>query len=202
MLSSAESRFKNFASMSSVSSDTTDLLLAWNDGDQEALNRLMPLVYDELRRLARHYLRGERADHTLQPTALVHEAWLRLVQTNRMSWQHRAHFIGVAAEMMRRILVDHARQHRALMRGGAETKVSLEEAQEAASPTQVDLLALDDALNSLSKVDPRQNRIVELKYFGGLEIIEIAEVLGISPATVKRDWAWARAWLHRELSKN
>jgi RNA polymerase sigma-70 factor (ECF subfamily) len=181
--------------------DTTELLLAWNEGDQGALNKLMPLVYDELRRLAQHYLRGERADHTLQPTALVHEAWLRLVRTDHMTWQHRAHFIGVAAEMMRRILVDHARQHRALIRGGGETKVSLDEARDVPPQTEVDVIALDDALNSLSQIDPRQNRIVELKYFGGLEISEIAEVLGISPATVKRDWAWARAWLHRELSK-
>jgi RNA polymerase sigma factor (TIGR02999 family) len=185
--------------MSSETPDTTELLLAWNAGDQEALNKLMPLVYDELRRLAGAYLRQERADHTLQPTALVHEAWLRLVQTNRMTWQHRAHFIGVAAQMMRRILVDHARHHRAMQ--GGETKVPLEAAQAVTLVGEVDLIALDDALNSLHQVDPRPNRIVELKFFGGLEIAEIAEVLDISPATVKRDWAWARAWLHRELSK-
>ncbi len=181
--------------------DTSELLIAWNEGDQSALERLMPLVYDELRRLAQHYLRGERVDHTLQPTALVHEAWLRLVQTNRMTWQHRAHFIGVAAEMMRRILVDHARQHRASKRGGSETRISLEDAQDVPRPLEVDVVALDDALKSLGRIDPRQNRIVELKYFGGLEIAEIAEVIGVSAATVKRDWVWARAWLHRELSR-
>ncbi len=185
--------------MSSDAPDITEMLLAWNAGDEESLDRLAPLVYDELRRLAQHYLRNERADHTLQPTALVHEAWLRLVQTNRMTWQNRAQFFGVAAEMMRRILVDHARRHRAMMRGGAETRVAFDEARDVPQPQAVDLVALDDALNSLHAVDPRQSRIVELKFFGGLEIAEIAEVLDISPATVKRDWAWARTWLYREI---
>ncbi len=187
--------------MSPEPPDITDLLLAWNGGDQSALEQLMPLVYDELRRLAQHYMRQERADHTLQATALVHEAWLRLVQTNRLTWQNRAHFIGVAAELMRRILVDHARKRRAQMRGGVETKLALNEALDALVPQEVDLVALDEALDSLSAFDPRQSRIVELKFFGGLEVAEIAEVLGISPATVKRDWAWAKTWLYREISK-
>lgn len=187
--------------MSPEPPDITDLLLAWNGGDQSALERLMPLVYDELRRLAQHYLRQERANHTLQPTALVHEAWLRLAQTNRLNWQNRAHFIGVAAELMRRILVDHARKHRAEMRGGAETRVALDEARDARAPQEVDLIALDEALDTLKALDSRQSRIVELKFFGGLEIAEIAEVLGVSPATVKRDWAWAKTWLYREISR-
>jgi RNA polymerase sigma factor (TIGR02999 family) len=181
--------------------DVTQLLLDWNAGDQSALDRLMPLVYEELRRMAARQLRHERTDHTLQPTALVHEAWLRLVQTNRLTWQNRAHFLGVAAELMRRILVDHARRRSAEMRGGGETRLSLDEALSVSDQKAVGLLALDDALTSLAALDPRQSRIVELKYFGGLEIEEIAEVVGISPATVKRDWQWARAWLQREISR-
>ncbi|MEP7336647.1 MAG: sigma-70 family RNA polymerase sigma factor [Acidobacteriota bacterium] len=181
--------------------DVTQLLLDWNAGDQNALDRLMPLVYEELRRIAARQLRRERADHTLQPTALVHEAWLRLAQTNRLTWQNRAHFLGVAAELMRRVLVDHARRRSAEIRGGGETRLALDEALGVSNQKEVGLLALDDALTSLAALDPRQSRIVELKYFGGLEIEEIAEVVGISPATVKRDWQWARAWLHREISQ-
>lgn len=181
--------------------DVTQLLLDWNAGDQAALAELMPLVYAELRQIAARQLRRERHEHTLQPTALVHEAWLRLVQTKRLTWQNRAHFLGVAAELMRRILVDHARRRSAGIRGGGETRLALDEALDVAQPREVALLALDDALTSLAALDPRQSRIVELKYFGGLEIDEIAEVLGISPATVKRDWQWARAWLHREISR-
>jgi len=180
-------------------SEVTDLLIAWSQGDERAPEKLAPLVYDELHRLAEHYFRNERSGHTLQPTALVHEAWLRLAQTNRMTWQNRAHFIGVAAEMMRRVLVDHARRRRA--RDGAETKFTLDEALDVPKEQSVDLVALDEALNSLNRLDPRQRRIVELKFFGGLEIAEIAEVLGLSPATIKRDWAWARTWLHREISR-
>lgn len=181
--------------------DVTQLLLDWNAGDQRALAELMPLVYAELRQIAARQLRHERHDHTLQPTALVHEAWLRLVQTNRLTWQNRAHFLGVAAELMRRVLVDHARRRSAGIRGGGETRLVLDEALNVASSRDVNLLALDDALTSLAALDPRQSKIVELKYFGGLEIEEIAEVVGISPATVKRDWQWARAWLHREISR-
>jgi len=187
--------------MTPTTTDVTPLLLAWSEGDQEALDKLMPLVYDELRRLANHYLRHERPDHTLQPTALVHEAYLRLVQTNRMTWQNRAHFVGVAAELMRRILVDHARRHGAEMRGGPDHKLPLEAALDVPEPKAVDLIALDDALSSLAAIDPQQSRIVELKFFGGLSIEEIAEVLGISPATVKREWAWAKTWLRREIKK-
>jgi RNA polymerase sigma factor (TIGR02999 family) len=181
--------------------DVTQLLLDWNAGDQGALAELMPLVYAELRQIAARQLRRERRDHTLQPTALVHEAWMRLVHTERLTWQNRAHFLGVAAELMRRVLVDHARRRGAGIRGGGETRLSLDEAIGAAQPREVNLLALDDALTSLATLDPRQSRIVELKYFGGLEIEEIAEVVGISPATVKRDWQWARAWLQREISR-
>ena len=187
--------------MQSAPTDVTQLLLEWNAGDQSALDRLAPLVYEELRRMAAQRLRRERADHTLQPTALVHEAWLRLVQTKRMSWQNRAHFLGVAAELMRRVLVDHARRRRAGLRGGGETRLALDEALGVSNQKEINLLALDDALTSLATLDPRQSRIVELKYFGGLEIEEIAEVVGISPATVKRDWQWARAWLQREISR-
>ncbi len=181
--------------------DVTQLLLDWNAGDQSALDRLMPLVYEELRRMAARQLRRERPEHTLQPTALVHEAWLRLVQTNRLTWQNRAHFLGVAAELMRRVLVDHARRRSAEMRGGGETRLSLDEALGVSAQKEINLLALDDALTGLAALDPRQSRIVELKYFGGLAIEEIAEVVGISPATVKRDWQWARAWLQREISR-
>lgn len=181
--------------------DVTQLLLDWNAGDQRALAELMPLVYAELRQIAARQLRRERHDHTLQPTALVHEAWLRLAQTNRLTWQNRAHFLGVAAELMRRVLVDHARRRSARIRGGGETRLALDEALNVAPSREVNLLALDDALTSLAALDPRQSKIVELKYFGGLEIEEIAEVVGISPATVKRDWQWARAWLHREISR-
>lgn len=181
--------------------DVTQLLLDWNAGDQRALAELMPLVYAELRQIAARQLRRERHDHTLQPTALVHEAWLRLAQTNRLTWQNRAHFLGVAAELMRRVLVDHARRRSASIRGGGETRLALDEALNVAPSREVNLLALDDALTSLAALDPRQSKIVELKYFGGLEIEEIAEVVGISPATVKRDWQWARAWLHREISR-
>ena len=179
--------------------DVTQLLLDWNAGDQAALAELMPLVYAELHQIAARQLRRERHDHTLQPTALVHEAWLRLVQTSRLTWQNRAHFLGVAAELMRRVLVDHARRRDAERRGGGETRLALDEALGVAQVRDINLLALDDALTSLGALDPRQSRIVELKYFGGLEIEEIAEVIGISPATVKRDWNMAKSWLRSEL---
>ena len=181
--------------------DVTQLLLDWSAGDQQALAELTPLVYAELRQIAAQQLRRERAGHTLQPTALVHEAWLRLAETSRLTWQNRAHFLGVAAELMRRILVDHARRRNSDKRGKGETRLPLDEAINVAQGRAVKLLALDDALTSLAALDLRQSRIVELKYFGGLEIEEIAEVIGISPATVKRDWQWARAWLQRELSR-
>jgi RNA polymerase sigma factor (TIGR02999 family) len=179
--------------------DVSQLLIDWSHGDREALSRLMPLVYDELRRLAGSYLRRERPDHTLQPTALVHEAFIKLVG-QELSLQNRAHFFGVAAQVMRCILVDHARGHETAKRGGGAQRFTLEEVMDTPLESQVDLLALDDALNDLARLDPQQARIVELRYFGGLTIEETAEVLGISPATVKREWRLARTWLHRQIS--
>lgn len=159
----------------------------------------MPLVYDELRRLARNYLRTERVDHTLQPTALVHEAYLRLVDDSSVSWQNRAHFYAVAARLMRRILVDHARSHNAAKRGGLQQKVVLEEARVVAHSNGPDLVALDGALENLARVYPRKSEVVELKFFGGLEAKQIAEVLQVSEKTVLRDWSFAKLWLSREL---
>lgn len=186
--------------MNPESKDVTRLLAAWSDGDQGAFEELMPLVYDELRLIAGRYLRNERPGHTLQSTALVHEAYVRLVDQNRVRWQNRAHFFGVAAQMIRRILVDHARGKQAVKRGADVVKLSLDEAVVAAGDRDVDLVALDDALQSLAKLDAQQGRIVELRFFAGLSIEETAEVVGVSPATVKRDWAVAKAWLHRELA--
>ena len=181
--------------------DVTRLLHDWSDGDADAPARLMPLVYDELRRLARDYLRRERAGHTLQPTALIHEAYLRMVDQTRVSWQNRAHFFGSAARAMRRILVDHARTQQAAKRGGGAPKVSLDEAATVAAPSgDTDLVALDGALQSLAVSYPRQSEVVELKFFGGLEAREIAEVLQVSEKTILRDWNFAKLWLQRELS--
>jgi RNA polymerase sigma-70 factor (ECF subfamily) len=179
--------------------DITRILQEVSGGNREAPARLMPLVYDELRRLADHYLRRERPDHTLQPTALVHEAYLRLIDQTRVDWQNRAHFFGVAAQLMRRILVDHARRHQASKRGGFQQKLALDEAVDYSQTRDVDLVKLDDALTALAKFDARQSRIVELRFFGGLTIEETAEALGISPATVKVDWSMAKAWLRREI---
>lgn len=187
--------------MNTPTHDVTHLLLDWNKGQQAALEQLMPLVYDELRHIAGRYLRKERQDHTLQTTALVHEAYIRLIDQNQANWQNRAQFFGVAAQMMRRILVDHARGHQADKRGGGAAKLSLEEAIEIADQREVDLIALDDALTNLAALDEQQSRIVELRYFGGLTVEEVAEVLKLSPATIKREWSMAKAWLHRELSK-
>ena len=160
----------------------------------------MPLVYEELRRLAGSYLRRERPDHTLQSAALVNEAYVRLIDQNQVQWQNRAHFFGIAAQMMRRILVDHARSHKAAKRGSGMPVLALDEAVVEAQNRGVDLLGLDEALQKLEKIDPQQSKIVELRFFSGLSIEETATVLGISPATVKRDWAAARAWLYREVS--
>jgi len=179
------------------------MLQNWSKGDENALSELMPLVYDELRRQAARYLRKERADHTLQPTALANEAYLRLIDQKHVSWQNRAHFFGIAAQLMRRILVDHARKGHAEKRGGAAAKLPLDEAigvPDEREQRDVDLLALDRALSQLAEVDERQSRIVELRYFGGLKIEEVAEVLGISPTTVKRELNFAKAWLHLQLS--
>ncbi len=181
------------------SGDISALLRAWTGGDQIALDRLTPIVYDELRRLARHYMRGERAGHTLQSTALVNEAYLRLVDCERMHWQDRAHFFAVAAQMMRRILVDHARR-RNLKRGGAVAHISLEEAATVSGRPDQNLVALDDAMEAFAKIDPRKVRVVELRFFSGLSVEETAEVLAISPVTVMRDWSSAKAWLHREIT--
>lgn len=178
----------------------TQLLIDWGKGDQAALEKLMPLVYSELRRLASNYLRRERAEHTLQPTALVNEAYLKLVHQKNAKWQNRAHFFGISAQLMRRILVDHARQHRAVKRGGsAQQRISITSVEKLAKQPEVDLLALNEALDELAKMDPQQSRIVEMKFFGGLSIEEIAEVLSIGHATVERDWKMARAWLRRQL---
>jgi RNA polymerase sigma factor (TIGR02999 family) len=181
------------------SAGITQLLIQWRNGDQAALNKLLPQVYSELRRLANYYLRQERAGHTLQPTALVHEVYLRLVDEREVDWQNRAHFFGIAAVRMRHILVEYARSRQAAKRGGGEYRLSLSEADEKAEKTDVNLLALDDALQRLEILDPQKVRIVELRYFGGLTIEETAEVLKISPATVKRDWSMARAWLRGEI---
>jgi len=178
--------------------EITQLLQAWSDGSQEALDKLSPFVYEELHRLARHYMRGERRDHTLQTTELINEAYLRLIDWKNVRWQNRAHFFGVAAQMMRRILVDFARSRRYAKRGGDGCRVSLSEAAVVAEQS-ADFVALDEALQSLAEIDPRKSRIVELRFFGGLSVEETAEVLKISPRTVMRDWTLAQAWLYREL---
>lgn len=183
-----------------ASKDVTRLLAEWSKGDRAALEALMPLVYSELRRVAGSYLKHEKSSHTLSPTALVHEAYLRLV-TQKVPWQSRAHFFSVAAQMMRRILVDHARSHRYAKRGGGAMTLSLDEALATAKEREIDLVALDDALQTLAKLDERQSRMVELRFFGGLSIEETSEVLGVSAPTVKREWASARAWLFREISR-
>ncbi|MEK6407924.1 MAG: sigma-70 family RNA polymerase sigma factor [Acidobacteriota bacterium] len=178
----------------------TQLLLDWSDGDNEALDKLIPLVYQELKRLARYQMRRERADHTLQTSALVNEAYIRLVDYKKMRWQDRAHFLAVAAQAMRRILVEHARGRTRTKRGGDARKVSLDEAATLTDEKATDMVALDIALNSLAEFDPRKSQIVELRYFGGLNIEETAEVIGVSAATIKREWNTAKIWLHREIT--
>jgi RNA polymerase sigma factor (TIGR02999 family) len=182
--------------------EVTILLKAMTSGDENAPEKLLPIIYNDLRRLAGAYLSNERKDHTLQPTALVHEAYIRLVDWENVSWQNRAHFFAVAAQVMRRILVDHARGKKAEKRGGFGQLLSLDEAVSFAEKKDVDLVALDDALHELEKSDPRQAKIVELRFFGGLTIEETAEALRISPATVKNEWAFAKAWLRVELTKS
>jgi RNA polymerase sigma factor (TIGR02999 family) len=181
-------------------SSVTQLLVASGNGDPEALNKLLPLVYDELRRVAERYLRRERQDHTLQATALVHEAYLRLIDQN-VPWQNRAHFFGIAAEMMRRILIDHARGLQAAKRGSGGIKLPLDEIINLSEERATDLLILDEALKALAEIDPQKSRIVELRFFGGLSIEETAEVLGIGTATVIRQWKLAKAWLYHEVNK-
>lgn len=180
--------------------EVTQLLSKLSNGDRSALDELLPLVYDELRRLADRYLRRERSDHTLQATALVNEAYLRLVDQN-VPWQNRAHFFGVAAEMMRRILVDHARSHQAQKRGSGGVKLSLDEAINMSDERAADLISLDEALTALAEFDPQKSRIVELRFFAGLSIEETAKVLGIGTATVIRQWKMAKAWLYHQVSK-
>ena len=186
--------------MESTSPSITQLLVRWSDGDHRALDELTPLVYGELRKMARTYLRNERSDHTLQATALVHEAYLRLIDQHSVSWQNRAHFFGIASQMMRRILVNHASARAAEKRGGGAEKLSLDETVSFSNQRELDLIALDEALKELESLDPQQTRIVELRFFGGLAIDETAEALRISSATVKRDWGTARLWLRRRLS--
>ncbi len=183
----------------SSSVEVSQLLRAWSDGDRSALDRLTPIVYDELRRLARHHLRGERAGHSLQTTALVNEAYMRLVDYRRMQWQDRAHFFAVSAQLMRRILVEHARRHN-LKRGGGIQHVSLDEVAVVGSERAADLIALDDAMGTLAHIDARKAQVVELRFFGGLSVAETAEVLKVSSLTVMRDWSTAKAWLYREMT--
>ncbi|QQS48227.1 MAG: sigma-70 family RNA polymerase sigma factor [Acidobacteriota bacterium] len=185
----------------SASSNITQLLLAWNEGNQDALEQLTPLVYRELQRLAHGYLAGERRGHVLQTTALVNEAFVRLIDWQHVEWQSRAHFFGVSATLMRHILVQFAREQLAAKRGGQAIRVSLSDAAEVRIRQNPDLPALDDALAALEKLDPRQARIVELRFFGGLSLEETAEVLKVSVSTVRRDWRMARAWLHQQLSE-
>jgi len=181
--------------------EVTQLLIDWSSGDQTALDKLLPLVDEELRRLAHRYMTRERAGHTLQTTALVNEAFLRLINRRKVNWQNRAHFFGLAAQLMRTILVDHARSHACAKRGGGAFKHELDEAATVSQDKASEVLALDEALKQLAIIDPDQARIVELRFFGGLTVEEAAEVLSISPATIKREWSTAKAWLYRELAK-
>lgn len=184
----------------SAPANVTQLLAAWCHGDQTAFNQLVPLVHDELRRVARHYMRGERVNHTLQPTALVNEAYLRLIDYRHVEWRNRAHFIAIASQAMRHLLVDHARTKRREKRGGGRIFVTLDEAATQAAERSAEVVALDEALARLFTIDERKSRVVELRYFGGLSNEEIAEVLKVSVNTVVRDWSLARAWLRREMS--
>ncbi len=197
----AYSRLSIIDVLSTSSATITQLLVQWSRGEQQALDALTPVVYQELRRLARRHLRRERPDHTLESTALVHEAYLRLVDQRNIQWQNRNQFFALASELIRRILVDYARNRMAAKRGGQNVKLSLDEAMAAPEDKNLDLVTLDDALQALAARDPRQSRIVELRYFGGLTLETTAEVLGVSPATVKRDWVSAKAFLKRELTR-
>ena len=182
-----------------TNTEMSGLLRAWSDGDRAALDRLTPIVYDELHRLASRYMRGERPGHSLQTTALVNEAYMRLVDYKSMKWQNRAHFFAVSSQLMRRILVEHARRHN-LKRGGGIPHVSFEDTAEVGGDRAADLVALDDALDALARVDPRKVQVVEMRFFGGLSVEETAEVLKISAVTVMRDWSTAKTWLYRELT--
>ena len=186
--------------MAATPNDVTQLLVAWGNGDSAARDALMPLVHDELRRLAHRYMGRERAHHTLQTSALVNEAYLRLIDQKDVKWQNRAHFYGIAAQMMRRILVDYARKRGFRKRGGDLRAVPLDEVMIVSPERAAEVVALDDALTSLAQLDPRKSQIIELRFFGGLSIEETAEVLGVSPGTVMRDWTFAKAWLRREIT--
>ena len=181
--------------------EVTQLLLDWSNGDQAALDRLMPLVDQELHRLAHHYMQQENAGHTLQTTALVNEAYLRLVDQNRMHWKNRTHFFALSAQLMRRILVDHARKRKYAKRGGDAHKISLDEAMPVSQERGADLIALDEALEKLAAIDARKSKVVEMRFFGGLSVDEAAEALGVSALTVKRDWKMAKAWLYNSLNE-
>lgn len=185
---------------SSSTEGVTQLLIAWSDGNQSALDKLMPLVYEELRRLAHNYMRREHPGHTLQTTALVNEAYFRLVDQKRVHWRNRSHFFAISAQLMRRILVDHARSHQYVKRGGGAHKVSLDEVAVVAQGQAAQLIALDDALVELAAIDERKSDIVELRFFGGLNVEETAEALKISPRTVMREWSMAKAWLYRTIN--
>jgi len=180
--------------------EVTQLLVDWGNGNQAALDRLMPVVYTELRQLAHRYMRRERPGHTMQTTALIHEAYLRLVDQNQVRWQHQAHFFGIAARLMRQILIEHARSRTRAKRGGGVGTISLDEAAIVSQARATELLALDDALERLATMDPRKSQVVELRFFGGLSVEEAAQVLNIAPNTVLRDWRMAKAWLRREIS--
>jgi RNA polymerase sigma-70 factor, ECF subfamily len=180
--------------------EVTQLLVDWGNGNQAALDRLMPVVYTELRQLAHRYMRRERPGHTMQTTALIHEAYLRLVDQNQVRWQHQAHFFGIAARLMRQILIEHARSHTRAKRGGGVGTISLDEAAIVSQARATELLALDDALERLATIDPRKSQVVELRFFGGLSVEEAAQVLNIAPNTVLRDWRMAKAWLRREIN--
>ena len=187
--------------MTNTQANVTQLLAAWSSGDQDALATLTPIIQHELHRLAARYMAGERPGHVLQPTALVNEAYVRLADWKDVRWQNRAHFFAMAAQIMRRVLVDMARTRDRTKRGGGRLHVSLSEAEQVAAPQTADFVALDDALNSLEALDPRKSRVVELRFFAGLSLEEVAHVLDVSVATVRRDWSLARAWLYRELGR-
>ncbi len=187
--------------MAPSAEEISELLIAWGNGDRAALNQLMPLVYDELRRLAHHYLRRERAAHTLQTSALVNEVYLKLVNQRAVQWQSRAHFFAIAAQLMRTILVDYARRRNYAKRGGGAQRVMFDEALAVSNEQTAELIALDDALNTLAALDERKSKVAELRFFGGLSVEETAEVLKVSPVTVMREWRLTKAWLHRELQR-
>src|SRR5215213_9995227 len=190
------------ASMASSQAEITQLLINWANGDQSALDTLMPMVYAELHRLAHHYMKRERPGHSIQTTALVNETYLKLIDQRKTRWQNRAQFFAISAQLMRRILVDHARSYSYVKRGGGARKVSLGDVADLSQISTTDVVMLDESLALLAEIDPRQSRIVELRFFGGLTIEETAEVLGLSPATIKSEWRTARAWLYRHMRKD